>query len=244
MFENIVKTVQELNAAAVHLRQSGAMEELRKLAKSWGIPYKQTEEYIQGKRYLLADLPVAEKEFRTYSEKLREEMIVLDDKYFADIIAWHIIRKCDEDEMLGEMVLKKHKSLQRCLDYVIGKAYQIAEEQAKQKGMEHINGNMGLALTEKEVYPWAEEYYRNEDEKKVQEKAEEEKKRILLEWQSKENAKTTGSKKISSAKQKNKKKEIDPDISRDEQEKSREQKETSKKKEDGFGQMSLFDLAG
>lgn len=200
MLDKIVKNVSELNAAAMHLRQSGGMEELRKLAKNWGIPYAQTEAYIQGKRYRLTEVPVADKAFKTPFEKLREEMIALDDKYFASIIAWYMIRKCEEDESLGEQVLKKHKSLQRCLDFVTGKAFAIATEQAKQKGLDHVTANTGLALTQNDVFPWVEEYYRNDDEAEVKKTETEEKEKILKEWEKWDGGlkKVTGVKKGSS----------------------------------------------
>lgn len=123
----------ELNAAAMHLRQNGDMDELRKLAKAWSVPYAQAEDYIRGKRYRLAEVPVADKDFKTPFEKLREEMLVLDDKYFASVIAWYMVRKCEEEESLGERVLKKHKSLQRCLDFVTDKAFAIATERKTER---------------------------------------------------------------------------------------------------------------
>lgn len=238
MLDKIVKNVNELNAAAEHLRQSGGIEELKKLAKAWNVPYAQTEDYIKGKRYRLMEVPVSDKEFGTYSEKLREEMLVLDDKYFASVIAWHIIHKCEEDGKLGEMVLKKHKSLQRCMDFITGKAFAIATEQAKQKGLEEVQRNTGLALTQNEVFPWAEEYYRSDDEETVKKKETEEKEKIQKEWERREGGGKTAA---SGPKKGTKKKKTDKAAKTSGSGAAAGTKKNAKA--DTSGQLSLFDLA-
>lgn len=242
MLEKIVQNVSELNAAAMHLRQSGNIEALKRLAKEWAVPYQQTEDFIHGKRYRLAEIPIADRAFRTPFEKLREEMLALDDKNFADIIGWHFIRKCRDDEELSAQVLKKQKSLQRCLDFITGKAFEMAMEQAKQKGLEGVQENTGLAVTEREVFPWAEEYYRREDETEADKKAEEEKKKILAAWgvaerKTTHTGKDTPAKKAGTGKTKKAQKKAD-------KESASEKKgvQATEKKKDSFGQMSLFDL--
>lgn len=246
MLDKIVRSVNELNAAAESLRQSGGTEELKKLARAWNVPYAQTEDYIKGKRYRLMEVPVSDKEFRTHSEKLREEMLVLDDKYFASIIAWHMIQKCEEDGELGKMVLKKHKSLQRCMDFITGRAFEAATEQAKQKGREGVQRNTGFALTENEVFPWAEEYYQSSDEDAVKKNEAEEKEKIQKEWERREGVAkvaASGTKKASpKAKKGTKKKETDKPGKA-----AGNSAAAGTKKAAGAGtsgQLSLFDLAG
>lgn len=247
MLDKIVKSVNELNATAEHLRQSDGIEELKKLAKAWNVPYAQTEDYIKGKRYRLMEVPVSDREFRTYSEKLREEMLALDDKYLASVIAWHIMRKCEEDGELGEMVLKKHKSLQRCMDFITGKAFEVATEQAKQKGLEGVQRNTGLALTQNEVFPWAEDYYRSDDEEAVKKKETEDKEEIQKEWARREGGAgakvaASGQKKASpKAKNGTKKKETDKAGKTTGSGAAAGTKKTAKT--DTSGQLSLFDLA-
>lgn len=228
MIEKMVENVVELNDAAVHLRNQGDMEALRRLAKKWAVPYEQTEDFIQGRRYRLAEIPIGQKIFRTASEKLREEILVLDDKDFAGIIGWHIIRKCEEDPKLAISVMKRHKSLQRCLDFVMEKAFETATEQAKKKGLSRVRENTALTLTEKTVFPWAEKYYWREDEAETLVKEAEEKKKILSEWEQAERksasaGKTTVKKKDAGSVEKH--------------------KESAPKKKETDGQMSLFDLA-
>ncbi|MDO4339137.1 MAG: Cas9 inhibitor AcrIIA9 family protein [Eubacteriales bacterium] len=235
MLEKIIRNVSELNAVALRLRQDGNLEEIRKLAKEWVIPYPQTEDFIHGKRYRLAEDPIAEKNFRTPFEKLREEMLALDDKSFADIVGWHLFQKCREDEELSAQVLKKQKSLQRCLDFITGKAFELATEQVKQKGMERVQENTALAITEKEVFPWAEEYYRKEDEAEVEEKAAAEKKKILAAWEAAEKKGTNAGKAVKVKKAENGK-------AKRKTQKKADQASAPEKKKESFGQMSLFDL--
>lgn len=247
-----MSNVAELNAAAQHLRMEKDMEGIKALARAWAVPYQHTQDYIEGKRYRLADVPVAKGDFKFPSEKLREEMLALDDKYFADVIGWHITRLCRDDEELAVQVLKSHKSLQHCMDFITEKAYEVALGQAREKGMERIQANTGLALTEKEVFPWAEEYYRKEDEEDIKKKEEEEKKKILAEWERRErpavSEKKAETKKKKSGNRKTKKaeKETETSSAQKEQEASvkTEKKKEEKKKEEKkeYGQMSLFDL--
>lgn len=56
MLNEIIKTAEELNTAALHYRQSGNMNGVRELAKAHAVSKKQTEEFIQGSRYRLVDI--------------------------------------------------------------------------------------------------------------------------------------------------------------------------------------------
>lgn len=246
MLEKIVRNVEELNATAVHLRQNGNMDELRMLAKKWAVPYQQTEDFILGKRYRLSEIPVTDREFRTAFEKLREEMLALNDKSFADVIGWYIIRKCREEETLSVQVLMKHKSLQRCLDFITGKAFDVATERAKKKGMNRIPENTGLALSENEVFPWAEEYYRIEDKAEAEKKEAEEKEKILTEWKKAEekgNRGKTKTAKNAAKKTGTGKKKMTPEKKGEEAIPAEKNISASEEKKEAFGQMSLFDLA-
>lgn len=185
MFEKIVKNVEELNAVALHLRSEGNMEELKELAKNWLISPEDTKNFISGKRYRLAEIKIKDRKYSTPEEKLRVEMFALKDQYFADIIAAYVIKKCREEDF-GKYVLIKHKSLQKCLDYVMEKAYQIALEEAKKKGHANIQQNAGLALKETEVFPWAEEYYIRDDTAEETKKAAETKIDIQKKWEKEE----------------------------------------------------------
>ena len=184
MLNEIIKTAEELNTAALYYRQSGNMDGVRELAKAHAVSKKQTEEFIQGSRYRLVDIPIEERTFANASEKLRAEMFALKDAGFADIIGQYLVNLAKTDSALDAQVLKKHKMLQRCLDYVTQKAYNIALEGAKKKGENGIRANTGLALSGDQVFPWVLEYYAKDDEKEIAEKEQEEKKKIQKEWDS------------------------------------------------------------
>ena len=133
MLNEIIKTAEELNTAALYYRQSGNMDGVRELAKAHAVSQKQTEEFIQGSRYRLVEIPMGERKFANASEKLRAEMFALKDAGFADIIGQYLVNLAKTDSALDAQVLKKHKMLQRCLDYVTQKAYNIALEEAKKR---------------------------------------------------------------------------------------------------------------
>ena len=117
----------------------------------------------KGSRYRLVDIPIEERKFANASEKLRAEMFALKDAGFADIIGQYLVNLAKTDSALDAQVLKKHKMLQRCLDYVTQKAYNIALEGAKKKGENGIRANTGLALSGDQVFPWVLEYYAKDD---------------------------------------------------------------------------------
>ena len=123
MLNEIIKTAEELNTAALYYRQSGNMDGVRELAKAHAVSQKQTEKFIQGSRYRLVDIPIEERKFANASEKLRAEMFALKDAGFADIIGQYLVNLAKTDSALDAQVLKKHKMLQRCLDYVTQKAW-------------------------------------------------------------------------------------------------------------------------
>lgn len=230
MLNEIIKTAEELNTVALHYRQSGNMDGVRELAKVHAVSKKQTEEFIQGSRYRLVEIPIGERKFVNASEKLRAEMFALKDAGFADIIGQYLVNLAKTDSALEAHVLKRHKMLQRCLDYVTQKAYNIALEAAKKRGENGIRANTGLALSSDQVFPWVLEYYAKDDEKEIAEKEQEEKKKIQREWDSvnkrtKTIPKNSGTKKESS-------KEAE----------EQEEKHISRKKSKDSGQMSLFDM--
>lgn len=237
MFEKVVKNTEELNAVALHLRTEGEMDELKKLAKKWLIPHQDTEDFITGKRYRLAEIKIEDREYSRPQEKLRVEMLALKDKYFADIIAMHVMRKCDEDDF-GKSVLLKHKSLQKCMDFIMGKAFEMAEEQAKQKGLERVPQNTGMAVTETQVFQWVEEYYIRDDAEEEAKKTAEVNQKIKEGWERAEGIKRSGTKKssgkkTSSGKTKKTAKGGETEV---------KEKTETKKKTPSDGQMTMFDL--
>ena len=188
MYEKVIHNTEELNAMAVHLRMAQNFSELRLLAAERLVPEQDVEDFISGKRFLLAEIPMSEKNYASAAEKLREEMWHLKDQLFTDLVAQYLIEKAKEDILFGFRVLKKQKSLQKCMDYIMKQAFQIAEKEREKKfGKKqdpkgrtgNQNQSFGLGIAETKVYQWAEEYYALEDEvKEAKEQAAERKKRL------------------------------------------------------------------
>lgn len=160
-----------------------------------------------------------------------EELYVRVNMYYNGSLyvgLWQKQEECEEKlELFGDL------TIQRCLDYVTQKAYNIALEGAKKKGENGIRANTGLALSGDQVFPWVLEYYAKDDEKEIAEKEQEEKKKIQKEWDSvnkrtKTIPKNPGTKKDS---------EVHPKEAA-----KQEEKYISKKKSKDSGQMSLFDM--
>lgn len=188
MFEKIINNTEELNAMAVHLRMSQNFSELQALAAQWLVPEQDVEDFISGKRFQLADIPLSEKEYKSAAEKLREEMWLLKDQLFTDAVARYLIRRAEEDMLFGFRVLKKQKTLQKCMNHIMEQAYKMAEKEQEKKfgGKQNRNRRtgrqnqaIGMGLAETLVYQWAEEYYNLEDAaKEAKEQAAEKKKRL------------------------------------------------------------------
>ena len=188
MYEKVIHNTEELNAMAVHLRMAQNFPELRLLAAERLVPEQDVEDFISGKRFLLAEIPMSEKNYTSAAEKLREEMWHLKDQLFTDLVAQYLIGRAKEDILFGFRVLKKQKSLQKCMDYIMKQAYQMAEKEREKKfGKKqdpkgrtgNQNQSFGLGIAEMKVYQWAEEYYALEDEvKEAKEQAKERKKRL------------------------------------------------------------------
>lgn len=178
LYEKIVKNTEELNAAAAYLRQAKSFAELKRLAGEWLVPEEDVEAFIAGKRYFLAEVPIEEKEYKTAEDKLREEMWALNDKHFTDVVAFHLLKRCETSEELSTRMLKKHKTLQKCMDHIMGQAFHEAKEAYEESGKEGPpDMPMGMAVDGEKVISWAEAYYALEDEEEEMKKKEEEKER-------------------------------------------------------------------
>lgn len=178
LYEKIVKNTGELNAAAAHLRQAKSFAELSRLAAEWLVPEKDVEAFISGKRYFLAEVPIEEKKYKTAEDKLREEMWALNDRHFTDVIAFHLLKRCETSKDLSACVLKRHKTLQKCMDHIMEQAFNEAKEAYEESGKDGPPDiPMGMAVDGEKVISWAEAYYAMEDEEEEKKKKGEEKER-------------------------------------------------------------------
>lgn len=156
-----IKGVREINSIAANLKKIGAAEELGLLAEKNKIPKQDVESFLHGKRYFLVDGGCTNKQYETARSKLMDEMLLLDDQYFGDPIGRHLL-KCCNGTVFGSLVLQKHKTLQRCIEYLMSKALELASEGTRER-----RENVGLAYSDEVVYGWAEEYYALNDSEKV-----------------------------------------------------------------------------
>ena len=101
-------------------------------------------------------------------EKLEKEMKADRDKTFAEPVIGYLLKRCEEDSGLAQDVVQKHKTWQKCFDYICSQV----RKQSK--------GNCA-AVRDDVVYEWAEDYYHKndkaEEEKKTREAAERKKNR-------------------------------------------------------------------
>lgn len=188
MYEKLINNTEGLNAMAVHLRNSQNFSELKVLAAQWLVPKQDVEDFIKGKRFQLAEIPLSEKEYTSAVEKLREEMWHMKDQLFTDIVGRHLMEKAEKGLLFGSQVLKKQKTLQKCMNYIMEQAYQMAEKEHDNRfggknnpnrRADHAHQSVGMGISETKVYQWAEEYYALDDEaKEIKEQKAERKKRM------------------------------------------------------------------
>ena len=184
MFEKMIHNTEELNAMAVHLRLSQNFSELKSLAAKWLVPEDHIQDFISGKRAQLAEIPLEEKEYSSAVEKLREEMWLLKDQMFTDIVSRYLIQKAEENPAFSMQVLQKHKTIQKCMNYIMEQAYSIAQKEHEKivNGKQPVTGrqqNVALGISEIQVYQWAEDYYALDDAKQEAEKKEKEQKKRI-----------------------------------------------------------------
>ena len=93
----------------------------------------------------------AERDYRQIAgKKLTKEMEAAKDKGFAKPVLTYLIKRCAEDKGLSEDVMQRHKTWEKCLAYIYGKAKKQAVDN-RAVVEDHI------------VYEWAEDYYHKDD---------------------------------------------------------------------------------
>lgn len=163
-------------------------------------------------------------------EKLEEELKKAKDKSFAEPVIGYLLKRCAEDEGLAEDVCQKHKTWEKCFNFI----YESARKLAK--------GNNRCAVRDDVVYEWAEDYYHKDDkaeeERKAKEKAEAAKKKGKQnKTKSNKSFKDNSAKKSKAEpKEKVKREAVKPQIAQSEKSK--------KSNRDMEGQMDLFSLMG
>lgn len=258
MYEKLINNTEELNAVAVHLRNSQNFSELKVLAAQWLVPKQDVEDFIKGKRFQLAEIPLSEKEYTSAVEKLREEMWHMKDQLFTDIVGRHLMEKAEKGLLFGSQVLKKQKTLQKCMNYIMEQAYQMAEKEHDNRFGGKNNPNrradrthqsVGMGISETKVYQWAEEYYALDDEaKEIKEQKAERKKRLNAlkkEEERKKNADSSGKMTVKGASEGKEEKSAEKGEEKQKQEEvpaTEKQEKGAEKPTEKAVQISLFDM--
>lgn len=156
IFEKI-PDIYEMNRTAAKLRQLGMREELQKLAEKYAVPKQNIEAFLSGKRYFLVDGGPIPKAYHTARGKLLDEMDMLQDPHFADVIGAYLISQCGKCA-IEQQILKPYKTLQRCVEYLMEQAWKLVDDEKKSQRI-----RMGFAVPADTVYRWVQEYYAIDD---------------------------------------------------------------------------------
>ena len=165
MVEKILENVSdiyEINQTAAKLRQLGMREELQKLAEKYAVPKQNIEAFLSGKRYFLVDGGPIRKTYRTARSKLLDEMAMLKDPHFADVIGAYLLSQCGKCA-IEQQILKSHKTLQRCVENLMEQAWKLVGDEQKSQRI-----RMGFAVPDGTVYRWVQEYYALDDKEQYE----------------------------------------------------------------------------
>lgn len=164
-----VKTgnIQEINEMAEKLRRIRLLDEVKELAGKYFVPEQDLSEFLSGKRRFLIDGGDTSKEYETARSKVLDEMFELKDPQFADVIGNYLL-KCCEDSRFADLVLQKHKTLQRCIESLMGKVYDMVSDEVKENSK-----YAGKAVAGEAVFDWVAAYYAEDDREEAAKRAKE-----------------------------------------------------------------------
>lgn len=177
-----IGSIAEFNQIAGKLRQIGMKEELQKLAERFHVPKEQVDAFLERKRYFLMDGGNTDKAYGSAKEKLVDEMLCLNDPMFANVIGNYLISRSSEEPLCSQILLT-HKTLQRCIEYLMEQAYSLVSEEVKKSRQ-----NTALAVSGDQVLGWVSDYYALDDKEKVREEMEKADKKFLHELETKKTA--------------------------------------------------------
>mgnify|MGYP000108040842 CR=1 FL=1 len=123
MLGKMIENTKDLNMVADRLRARGEISRLQELCKEWLIPEKDMQDFLQGKRLRLAEVPLEEKIFSTASEKIAEEMYQFEGPGLAVALGQYLMERCEE-KTLGEQILLPHKSLEKAINFILQRVYE------------------------------------------------------------------------------------------------------------------------
>lgn len=163
IFEKM-ENIHEVNRMAAELRRLGMREKLKELADKNRVMDEDFEAFFLGKRYFLVDAGETQKTYDTARAKLMDEMLILNDPLFGNVIGGYLLQCCSEPGF-QESVLQEHKTLQRCIEYVMEQAYGLLDENQKK-----ARKNTAVAVVSDQVFEWVKSYYTLDDKAALEEK--------------------------------------------------------------------------
>ena len=176
MVEKMIKkmeSVQAVNQLAAKLKQMGLKKDLEALAEKNKIKKSDLEAFLSGKHYFLVDGGNTVKTYASARAKLLDEMLYLKDPHFADVIGNALLKQCSNPEMEFQ-ILQSHKTLQRCVDYLMQKAWELVDEESRNQRI-----RVGFAVTSDTVFSWVQDYYALDDREQMAQKEKEAEKNFL-----------------------------------------------------------------
>lgn len=159
-----MENIHEVNRMAAELRRLGMREKLKELADKNRVMDEDFEAFFLGKRYFLVDTGETQKTYDTARAKLMDEMLILNDPLFGNVIGGYLLQCCSEPGF-QESVLQEHKTLQRCIEYVMEQAYGLLDENQKK-----ARKNTAVAVVSDQVFEWVKSYYTLDDKAALEEK--------------------------------------------------------------------------
>ena len=228
MLEKFAKSIEEVNVLAEHYRTCQNVAAIESLAKECFISKEDTDAFIAGKRKFL--LKVLLTQSVSVTEKLTEEMLLLQDSGYATVLGTYLLDLARKDPVMKDVILQPHKTLRHCIEYVHEKAYETALEKAKKEGKTGVGQNAGIAIGSTEVFAWVIDYYLLDDRKDMEKKAQEEKDTIKKAWKKAESIRALSTK------------SNDSDTKKDVSEEALVTAKPVAKKKEEPEQLSLFNL--
>lgn len=161
-----MENIHEVNRMAAELRRLGMREKLKELADKNRVMDEDFEAFFLGKRYFLVDAGETRKSYDTARAKIMDEMLTLNEPLFGNVIGGYLLQCCSEPGF-QESVLQEHKTLQRCIEYVMEQAYGLLDENQKK-----ARRNTAVAVVSDQVFEWVKNYYTLDDKAALEEKRE------------------------------------------------------------------------
>lgn len=169
------KDLRAINELAESLRQIGAKEELKALSARYKIDSDDLEAFIARKRYWLVDEGICKRDYQSGRSKILDEMGMLNDANFGTPVGSYLLTCCSRADY-EKQILKPQKTLMRCIEFLMKKAYEIAKE--GQKG-DFDKRKAAVAVQDADVFAWVDEYYFLDDMDTVKEDTKEKEQEML-----------------------------------------------------------------